>query len=180
MQSKTAQLLLNSNGIFQFAVKNYKTYGRGAVFVRFDNEEQLLQLKKRIIVFYAPLEMVGDLEYEELPRQVRVYHPAIEFVLLVCVATSLVKDGELMQASTARPSLPVELIPPITGPDQPWSSLNIASSMEFCAHCYVAEPKFKCARCSAAQYCSKTCQRAHWQEAHKKGCDRREAGEAKA
>lgn len=52
------------------------------------------------------------------------------------------------------------------------ANIDLTSSFlkHHCASCGKVGELKRCARCGVAGYCDKTCQRAHWEEAHKKRC----------
>jgi hypothetical protein len=180
MHVKTAELLGHGKvTMHSRAADYYKVQGRGAMLIKFMDTEELLTKSKRLVLLYVPLELSLRLEYAELSRQIQVYTPPQEYVMVLCVSTSLVEGGELMLASTARPrprprppsSSPLLLEPradDVTETETETKALTQA--VEFCGYCYTDSPNFRCGRCASTMYCSKSCQRAHWAETHKSSC----------
>lgn len=188
MHRKATELMTRAPDLFDMATKYYKRNGRGAVFVKFRDVEQLLERSVKVVLLYIPLEQSWLLEYEELPRQVVAYEPSHQYVLFMTVSTDLVEGGELMQASTAHVAPTYQLLA-----EQPDSIELVSNSpaefarlmeresstetqagtkfISVCSYCYAGAPKYTCSRCSLAQYCSKECQRDHWRATHKINCN---------
>ncbi len=195
LHGKALHLFKQQTELFNVATEYYKKLGRGAVFIKFRDAQQVMEKGVRVILLYLPLEKSLVLEYDELPRQLQAYNPLQEYVLLLTVTTPLVEGGELLQVSTGRMS-PVAQVPMSVLVKKPGareemelvandpaaftrlleressfdSVTDVTTAAGFCAFCYNVRPAFKCARCAMAFYCTKHCQRLHWKEAHKRTC----------
>lgn len=179
LRAQSQDLLEHTQSLMDAANMFYAANGRGALLFKFRDTEHLVRRQKSVLIMYVPLELSLELEYSALSQHVYGYNPLCEFVMLLCVSTSLVEGGEVMLVSTARSLLPPTptLLEDVSGnvggvdvPCMTMTSANAALSREFCAFCFVEQPRFQCSRCATMHYCSKACQRQHWRQTHKGTC----------
>lgn len=173
--------------LYDMASQYYKRNGRGALFMKFKDVEQLMEKSVKVLLLYIPLEQTMLLEYEELPRQVVAYEPSHQYVLFMTVSTELVEGGELMQASTAHVNPTVRLLKQnddiqlVTNSPAEFArvierhctldTVPGSTARDVCSFCYASAPRFTCSKCNRAYYCSKMCQRDHWRGGHKVNCN---------
>jgi hypothetical protein len=195
LHAKAFHLFRTERDLLPVAKQYYRQLGRGAIFVKFRDANELMKKQMRLILLYLPLDRCATfMTYPELSEHLSVYDPASEYVLLLTVSTPLVDGGELLQVSTAR-TAPLEgaiveedmevetpnrlrLVDPCSKEAEDLldcastfeSRADMETAAEFCAYCYQVRPVFKCARCSFSFYCGKACQREHWKDGHKQAC----------
>ena len=56
---------------------------------------------------------------------------------------------------------------------------KIDPSNKDCAYCETSGAKLTCAKCKAAHYCSKACQKQHWKNGHREGVSLLRGGDLK-
>jgi hypothetical protein len=184
--------MVSSELLFRHAFGHYVVSGRGAVYVRYGDEQDLGKGDMQCLLLYLTEDEVSR-KFEGALDLVEQYDPQLQFVFILAVTSPKAYQGIVYTASVARESAGSRLRAKLTGVRELRECVaeeydeavhfNAASGALLTGNtvwkldgkcsigsCTNGENLRLCTGCRQYRYCSRACQKIHWREGHKQEC----------